>query len=33
MGLAARAYAVARFDLKRVAAEWDRAYRELLETF
>jgi glycosyltransferase involved in cell wall biosynthesis/SAM-dependent methyltransferase len=31
MGLAARAYAVARFDLKRVAAEWDRAYRELLE--
>lgn len=32
MGLAARAHAVARFDLKCVAAEWDRVYRELLET-
>ena len=31
MGLAARAHAVARFDLKRVAGEWDRAYRQLLE--
>jgi SAM-dependent methyltransferase len=31
MGVAARAHAVARFDLKRVAAEWDRAYRELLD--
>jgi glycosyltransferase involved in cell wall biosynthesis len=31
MGAAARARAVARFDLKRVAAEWDRAYRQLLE--
>jgi glycosyltransferase involved in cell wall biosynthesis len=32
MGMAARAHAAARFDIKRVAAEWDRAYRELLET-
>jgi glycosyltransferase involved in cell wall biosynthesis/SAM-dependent methyltransferase len=31
MGLAARAHAVACFDLKRVAATWDRAYRELLD--
>jgi glycosyltransferase involved in cell wall biosynthesis len=31
MGLAARAHAENRFDLKGVAAEWDRAYRELLE--
>ena len=31
MGVAARAHAVARFDLKLVAAEWDRAYRQLLE--
>jgi glycosyltransferase involved in cell wall biosynthesis len=32
MGMAARAHAVARFDLKGVAAEWDHVYRELLET-
>ncbi|MGA3095363.1 MAG: glycosyltransferase [Bryobacteraceae bacterium] len=31
MGRAARAHAVACFDLKRVAATWDRAYRELLD--
>jgi glycosyltransferase involved in cell wall biosynthesis len=31
MGQAARALAVERFDMDKVAAEWDRTYRELLE--